>query len=663
VIRPRSARGGFLRAPPAARPAARARHAASVLPVLFAVCAALGAPLLTGGGGEPLLAAQEPPDTLPPDTVAPPGEPPDTVGSSDSVVVRNLPDLETGAPAKGMTTGVWTWNREDLLSTSALTLAELLDRVPGVLPLKGGDYGTPTAVTAFGVGGGRVRVYWDGFEILPMDGGVVDLSRVGLGGLDQIRMERGLGELRIELKSQEPHDPRARSTVEAGTGDLDTNNFRGTFIDPDGLGGTLGLFLERIDTRGPRGDEAGNRTGGGARYFRHFGERAALGVELRNSASETSLTDLFPGDVTRTDWLIRGRARLADSVVAQAFWGRSTIDGEPVSGRAPIEGTRSQFGGGVKLRTQGFWLDGVARFFGDPELPSSTIELDVGFSAPRMGGIAAGWNRDAWPSEGASRLELSGWTRPLYGVSLFASYEDGARGTRVFPLDAPDSPEDPEDPENPAQQQEEPATPPPPTHRITERTGLRVGANLSLGPVELTAAWLRVEADSLLPFGLHTDRAGVAVEGGEWTGVELSTRIGLTFLPGEGFYFYGSAQEWDGEARYLPERSYRAGLGFQQRFLESENFELWANAGVRERSSMLVPLVDPEGVPGMGDGPGLQRVPFYQSWDGFFQLRIVSVRIWARFENFTAREGLQDFPGRVQPFTRATFGVRWTFWN
>lgn len=631
---------------------------------LLAVCAVLTAPVVaTAGGGLHALAAQQPPDTVAPDTLPP--QPPDTVGPSDSVVVRNLPDVRTGAPAEGMPTGVWTWSREDLLTTSALTLAELLDEVPGILPLKGGDYGTPTAVTGFGVGGGRIRLFWDGFEILPMDGAVVDLSRVGLGGLDRIRLERGLGELRIELESQEPHDPRARSTVEAGTGDLDTNNFRGTFIHPDAFWGNLSLVLERIDTRGTRGRESGNRSGLGARYFFHFGDRAALGVELRQGSSETSLTDIYPGSVTRTDWLVRGRARLTDSLVAQAFWGRSKVDGDPVSGRAPIEGTRSQLGAGLELRTHGLWLEGTARFFGDPELPSSTLEAGGGFSDARVGGAALGWSRDAWPSEAASRLEVSAWTRPLYGVSFFASYEDGARGARVFPLDAPDDPEDPEDPEDPAdpaQQQEEPE-PPPPTHRVTERTGVRVGARLSLGPVDLSGAWLRVEADSLLPLGLHTDRAGLPVEGGEWTGVELSTRIGLPFLPGEGFYLYGSAQEWDREARYLPERSYRAGLGFHQTFLESGNFEMWANAGVRERSSMLLPLVDPDAMPGMDESPVFQRVPFYQSWDGFLQLRIVSVRIWVRFENFTVREGLQDFPERVQPFTRATYGVRWTFWN
>jgi hypothetical protein len=61
--------------------------------------------------------------------------------------------------------------------------------------------------------------------------------------------------------------------------------------------------------------------------------------------------------------------------------------------------------------------------------------------------------------------------------------------------------------------------------------------------------------------------------------------------------------------------------------------------------------------------PVLQEVPFGQSWHAFLQLRIVTVRIFIRFENLTVRENNQDIPGRVLPEARVLYGVRWTLWN
>ena len=102
--------------------------------------------------------------------------------------------------------------------SGANTLSELVALVPGVIELLGGDYGTPAAVSAFGVGGGGVRVTRDGFEVLPVEGGVPDLQRIGLAGIDQVKLERNGGELLIELTSHRYVDGRPFSVVEAGTG-------------------------------------------------------------------------------------------------------------------------------------------------------------------------------------------------------------------------------------------------------------------------------------------------------------------------------------------------------------------------------------------------------------------------------------------------------------
>ncbi len=56
-------------------------------------------------------------------------------------------------------------------------------------------------------------------------------------------------------------------------------------------------------------------------------------------------------------------------------------------------------------------------------------------------------------------------------------------------------------------------------------------------------------------------------------------------------------------------------------------------------------------------------VPFYQSWFVRLQIRIVTVRAFIMWENFTLRQRNQDFPDRILPATRSLYGVRWTLWN
>ena len=176
--------------------------------IATAVAAAwIAAALLAPGS----LRAQERGDTLPPpDTaaVAPDSaaaDPdPETARQSDTLDVLpdslrfdSLPPLHRGAPT-GFATAVWEWDRPELMATHAQTLLELLETVPGVVPLRGGDYGTPEIFSAFGLGGGGVRVYRDGLEVLPLDGSVPDLSRVPLLGVERdhtVRCVRRPGEI------------------------------------------------------------------------------------------------------------------------------------------------------------------------------------------------------------------------------------------------------------------------------------------------------------------------------------------------------------------------------------------------------------------------------------------------------------------------------------
>lgn len=602
------------------------------------------------------VSAQEPPDSLPPDSVQ---ELPDSLQevpdslqeTPDSLRYHELPRVP-GGREPGWERSVWSWSREDLLSTRALTLGELLALAPGVVPVRGGDYGTPTAVATFGLGGGGLRVFLDGFELIPLDGGVPDLARIGLGGLESVRLERGPGETRVELESYRVDDPRPESVVEAGTGDLRTNHFRGTFVHPRVFRGSLALDLERLDTRGLRGAEAGALTGGWLRYTLHRGDDAGLRFEMRTQEAETVL-DVYPPQVSRRDWTLRGRARLAEGLVAEAFTGRSAVEGGEEDGLTPLDEARRQHGMRVGLERGPAWGRASWRLLSGPDLPSTALELEAGGAWPGIGGASARWSREAWSGRAAVFQSVSGWTEPFFGLSAFASWEDGARGSRVFPERVPvPDPGDEEGGEGGPADQPEPEGP---THRFAERTGYRVGALARVGPLAASAARLSFEADTLLPFGILLDREGVAVAGGEYTGWEAWAHLRL---PVEGFALRGWMQRWDREARYLPELAYGGGLEYHGLPMESGNLEIWGSLGVDGRDPMPVALPEGSGTP-----PVLQRVPFAQSWHGFLQIRIITVRIFLRFENFTVRQNNQDLPGRIQPPTRATYGVRWTLWN
>ncbi|MGY8777054.1 MAG: TonB-dependent receptor plug domain-containing protein, partial [Longimicrobiales bacterium] len=263
---------------------------------------------------------------------------------SADTIFYNIPRGTGEAPA-GFATGIWDWDRHSLMASGANTLAELFQEIPGLITLLGGDYGTPASISAFGLGGAGYRVFRDGFEVYPVDGGVADLQRIGLVGVSRIRLERSMGQMIIELTSYEYDDGRPFSVIEAGTGDLSTNMFRGIYTDPTALGGSLGTGLERMDTRG-RGQnrqEGGNRTGSWVRYQVHLQNRFGIGLDLRRSQSQTKVVEYTP-TLTRTDVMARAGLRVADGVVVSGYAGRSSLSAEPEASIHRMGGSRGQIG-------------------------------------------------------------------------------------------------------------------------------------------------------------------------------------------------------------------------------------------------------------------------------------------------------------------------------
>ncbi len=611
--------------------------------------------------------AQDPPqpppppaDTLPPPVVdtaaAPPavdttvtGAAPDTAGG----VFHNLPRLADGPPP-GWERGIWEWDHEAIMASGANTLLELVAPLPGIVPLRAGDYGTPAALGAFGLGAGGLRIVRDGWEVTPLSGGVPDLQLVGLGGIEHVRLRREGGGILLELRSRTYDDGRPYSLVEAGTGDLDNNLFRGTFADPGALGGSLGVALEREDSRGAGQGEAGSRIGSWVRYQLHRGDDAGLAVDFRRMSARTEV-EAYASPRTRTDLVLRGRARLADGLVAEAYTGRASLDvGDERPAHATEGGTVTQHGARLSLERGGAWVLGEMRLFGGDGLAEHRAGLSGGWGA-RIGGVSARVVHEDWKGARPSHYGVEGWLGPLGGITLFGSWHDGRHGAPSGPLQAVTPATPPDDPAAP-----EPPPVLPTTLLVADRTAWRAGASLSWGGLFLSGAALGVRDRTILPLGLAPDRGAVPVPGVQRRGWEVTGRVPTGL---EGLQLTGSYQEWDRPGPYLPGRIYRGAIDYHALPMESDNLEIRVSVGVRGHDPMLV-FVQPGAEGGVvGEGGPLAVVPFFQSWDAHAQIRVVTVRLFVSWENLAVRRNLQAWPGRLLPPIRTSYGIRWNMWN
>ncbi len=367
-----------------------------------------------------------------------------------------------------------------------------------------------------------------------------------------------------------------------------------------------------------------------------------------------------PEDVIRSDFNIRARHRLEMGAVLDAFYHRSSLgvsesrDG-PGADTLITADARSQVGLRTALDRGFWWAEGEAKVQQGPGWPSSVQAVRVGGLLGGYGGVSGELARQGWGGAAGTSLHGRVWSAPFVGVSLYAEAESGSR---AIPRFVPAPRQDPNGGEN-----EEDATgngngvdgePSGTGPRFSEFTGFRAGAEFRRGDLRLGTAFLAVDPDSLRPTGLPYDRGGPSTVVGSRTGMELSASLPLTRVL-NGLNLEAHARFWDdGAWPYTPNTSWEARLRYHNVFFETRNLEVWADVGMQARDPMSVPILE---------GDQLLGVPAYQNGFARLQIRVVSVRVFATWENFTFRDENQDIPGRIFPQSRAMYGVRWTLWN
>jgi hypothetical protein len=361
--------------------------------------------------------------------------------------------------------------------------------------------------------------------------------------------------------------------------------------------------------------------------------RGDSGLEL-HWVTESVERDVYgPEEFNRKELFLRGRGNLGDHMQAEAFVGTSglAVDGESVR---DVANAGFRLSGGA---ASGWFHTGV-RMWNDITYPIVDADLEAGFRilpwlSVNAGGRLGSWN-DFETSEARAGIAVD--VAPL-GLILTGEGATGTRGVSYPTLERADS-------------------------VSFDLAG--GGLALRLGPFTLSGRGEYQNLSRQLPFGAVFDRdqpAGGSVEVGIAEGGLTGPVIPLGLVLNDvapisirGFWRYANVLDGEGPL-YLPENVARAELFWHDSFFEEE-LEFHAGFGLNYRDAMLAPSSPSSG------SVSSASVPSYTFVDWNLMIRILQVRVYWRFENLTAAEGL-DLPGLPFPIRRSVFGVKWEFLN
>ena len=529
-------------------------------------------------------------------------------------------------PALGLSEGVWEWDQQGLLLEASTSLADLLERIPGIFTVRTGLLIQPEAAAAFGGTANRLEVFLDGYALDPLSEASVDITKIELANIERVRVERRIGLIRIHIETLMPKDTRTYSRVEAGVSEPTGNMFRGILLAPKLFVGPLGVAIDRMDTDGLGRNEPGDQIGGWLKWTYIRGQ-SGLQVEYRRVSTDRDDEIPWASEHTRDDLIGRLRLNIRDGIVAELFGGRSTFEsdtadlGETEDSIPKINEETLQYGARVSVSTPLVWARGSLRFRDNEALPSTQLDGAAGFRISETASVTAEVTQANWRDAGSAFwYSLTGQVRPFSLLRVFGEYTGGDRGAPFLFGDSA---------------------------FINEFSGFRVGGELNWRAFSVGAAALRAESDSSVGFGLPFDSAATAFGNFSANGFEVSGSVNLPFV--RGLSATGHVTNWYKGFRgwYLPQRLVRAGLQLHTTPLPSGNLELYGRIEAVHRGEMVTPV---------------DTIAPDNTIDAYVQIRIIDVRIFGRFEDIFGT-GAVEVPGREMLGPRLFYGVKWNFWN
>lgn len=206
----------------------------------------------------------------------PPKVPGDSAAPADSVP-RDTIKAKIGrlrAPASYDIGPKYRWDREELFASGALTVTDLLARIPELTVFRSGWIATPQTVTHNG-SFARIRFFYDGVELDPMDPrheGLHDLGTIQTWTLEELVVERAAGEIRVHMRSWGVERTTPYTRTDVITGSEETDIYRGFYGKRYGRGAALQLAAQQSGTQN-------QRFGGGGGGLSLFG-RVGIGRRL-----------------------------------------------------------------------------------------------------------------------------------------------------------------------------------------------------------------------------------------------------------------------------------------------------------------------------------------------------------------------------------------------
>jgi hypothetical protein len=144
------------------------------------------------------------------------------------------------------------FDRDALWFSGALTLGELLARVPGAMLVRAGWFGRPEVIHYAGQGATSVVLVLDGFVLDPLgqDSTGLDLNQIDLGLLRRVEVEVLPSQLRVYLFTDGQGVRRARTETSFNTGDASTSSYLIRYLNRWKNGTGLGLGVDYLATSG-----------------------------------------------------------------------------------------------------------------------------------------------------------------------------------------------------------------------------------------------------------------------------------------------------------------------------------------------------------------------------------------------------------------------------
>ena len=148
----------------------------------------------------------------------------------------------------------YSWNRAEMFASGAITVADLLERVPWATTFRSGWLASPKFAAVNG-DLAKIKVFYDGIElddIDPRNGGILDLNTVQLWTLENVSIERFANEIRVHLRSWRVDRTDPSTRVDILTGDENTNAYRGYYGKRFDNGAGLQVAGQQYNTRSVR---------------------------------------------------------------------------------------------------------------------------------------------------------------------------------------------------------------------------------------------------------------------------------------------------------------------------------------------------------------------------------------------------------------------------